>query len=118
MSEHGPGARTAELLSAARFQEELRRVARYRPRVAVGNPLDFAIKKITDNPAFAQSRLLARVLIALNGGEGEFRRAELATFDSDTLDVVITLMERRAAGTFPSGDWACAADAAKAALAG
>ena len=114
-SERRPVA--TELLSAARFQEELRRIARYRRAITVGDPLIYAVKRIMANPAFAQSRLLARVVVALTSGEGEFRRAELATFDSDTLDVVIDLMDQHAAGTFPSEDWVGAADAVRAALA-
>ena len=120
MNEQVAGARSAagatELLSAARFQEELRSVTRYRSSRPIGDPLEAAIKKITDNPAFTQSRLLARVLVALAYEEGEFRRAELATFDSDTLAMVIILMDAHADGTVPRGDWVRAADAVKAAL--
>ena len=122
MSAQGPESRpeagAAELLSAPRFQEELRRVTRYRSSIPVGNPLDVAVKKITDNPAFTQSRLLARMLVALTYEVGEFRRAEVATFDSDTLAMVITLMDMHAAGTSGREAWIRAADAAKAAVAG
>ena len=111
-----PAAGATELLSAVRFQEELRRVPRYRSSLHIGDPLEAAVKKITDNPAFTQSRLLARVLVALAYEEGEFRRAELATFDSNTLAMVITLMDAHAAGTLPRDDWVRAADAVKAAL--
>jgi hypothetical protein len=111
-----PVAEATELLSAVRFQEALRGVARYRSSVPVGNPLDVAVRKITDNPAFAQSRLLARMLVALTYQEGEFRRAELATFDSDTLAMVITLMDVHAAGTSSRADWVRATDTVKAAL--
>jgi hypothetical protein len=107
---------TTELLSAARFQEELRGVPRYRSRIPVGDPLQVAVKKIADNPAFTQSRLLARMLVALTYQEGEFRRAELATFDSDTLAMVITLMDVHAAGTSSREEWIRATDAARAAL--
>ena len=106
-----------ELLSAVGFQEELRRVARYRASPPIGDALDAAVRRITQNPAFTQSRLLARVLTALIYREGEFRRAELATFDSDTLAMVIALMDVHAAGTSPREDWIRAADDAKAALA-
>jgi hypothetical protein len=107
---------TAELLSAARFQEELRGVPRYRSSIPVGDPLQVAVKKIADNPAFTQSRLLARMLVALTYQEGEFRRAELATFDSDTLAMVITLMDVHAAGTSSREEWVRATDAARVAL--
>jgi hypothetical protein len=109
-------ADAAELLSAASFQEALRGIARYRSQVPVGDPLDVAVRKIADNPAFTQSRLLARMLVALTYQEGEFRRAELATFDSDTLAMVITLMNMHAAGTTSREQWVRATEAAKAAL--
>jgi hypothetical protein len=107
---------TTELLSAARFQEELRGVPRYRTRIPVGDPLQVAVKKISDNPAFTQSRLLARILVALTYQEGEFRRAELATFDSDTHAMVIALMDVHAAGTSSREEWIRATDVARAAL--
>lgn len=110
-----PGA--TELLSAVGFQEELRRVVRYRTSPPIGDPLDAAVRRITQNPAFTQSRLLARVLTALLYREGEFRRAELATFDSDTLAMVIALMDAHAAGTSSREEWVRAANDAKAALA-
>ena len=119
MNEHGAGAGTiagTELLSAARFQEELRRIARYRRAPPIGNPLDAAVRRITQNPAFTQSRLLAKLVVALSDGEGEFRRAELATFDSDTLAMVIALMDALAADAFPREEWICAAAAARAAV--
>ena len=122
MSEQGTVARTAaaatELLSAVRFQEELRRVARSLARVPIGDPLAAAVRKITQNPAFTQSRLLARILTALTYQMGEFRRAEISAFDSDTLAMVITLMDAHAAGTSPREEWTSAVDAAKAALLG
>jgi hypothetical protein len=112
-----PGA--AEWLSAARFQEELRRVARFfRSRPAVGDPLDATVRKIELNPAFAQSRLLTRILAALTYQQGEFRRAEISALDADTLAMVITLMDVHAAGTSTREDWVRAADAATAAQLG
>lgn len=122
MSEQGGGSKPAagatELLSAARFQEELRRVARSRPGALVGNPLDAAVKRIEQNPAYTQSRLLTRILSALTYREGEFRRAEVSAFDSETLAMVITLMDAHAAGTSTREEWVCAVDAAKAAQLG
>lgn len=104
-----------ELLSTPRFLEELRRITRYRPAVRVGDPLDAAVKRIEKNPAFAQSRLLTRILAALTYQEGEFRRAEAAALDSDTLALVITLMDAMAAGTTTREEWVCAVELAKAA---
>ena len=122
MSEQGGGSRSAagasELLSPARFEEELRRVARFRPRVPFVGPLDAAVRKIEANPAFAQSRLLTRILTALAYCEGEFRRAELSALDVVTLDIVIALMDACAAGTSTREDWVRAVDAAQAAQLG
>jgi hypothetical protein len=112
-----PGA--TELLSAAGFQEELRRVARFfRSRLPVGDPLDATVRKIEQNPAFAQSRLLTRILAALTFQQGEFRRAEISSLDADTLAMVVTLLDVHAAGTSTREDWVRAADAAKAAQLG
>ncbi len=122
MSEQGGGSRPAtgatELLSPARFEEELRRVARFRPRVPVGDPLGAAVRKIEQNPAFTQSRLLTRILAALTYQQGEFRLAEVAALDSETLAMVITLMDAHTAGTSTREDWVRAVDAAKAAQLG
>lgn len=122
VSEQGGGSRPAagaiELLSIPRFLEELRRVARFRPGSPIGNPLDAAVKKIEKNPAYTQSRLLTRILAALTYREGEFRRAEIAALDSETLAMVITLMDAHAAGTSTREEWICAVDLAKAAQAG
>ena len=111
-------AGTIELLSAAQFQEELRRVARFRPRLPVGDALAAAVRRIEQNPAFTQSRLLIRILAALIAQEGEFRRAEMAALDAHTLDMVIALMDLHASGTSTREEWVCALDAAKAAQLG
>jgi len=107
-----------ELLSPARFEEELRRIGRYRPRTPIGDPLDTAVKKIEKNPAFTQSRLLTRILAALTYQQGEFRSAEAAALDSETLDMVLTLMDVHAAGTSTREEWVCAVDLAQAAQLG
>ena len=108
-------AGAVELLSISRFQEELRRAARYCPRLPSGEPLAAAVRKIQQNPAFAQSRLLTRILSALTYQQGEFRRAEAAALDLDTLSIVITLMDACSAGTLAREDWIHAVDAANAA---
>jgi hypothetical protein len=107
-----------ELLSIPRFLEELRRVAHFRRDPSVGDPLDAAVRRIENNPAFAQSRLLTRILAALTYQQGEFRRAEVASLDSATLSMVIALMDMHAAGTSTREDWVRAADAANAAQLG
>ena len=111
----GSAARSAELLSVTSFQEELRGIARYRSHPPVGDPLDSAVKRIERNPAHAQSRLLTRILAALVHQEGEFRRAEIAALDSETLAMVISLMDAHAAATSTREDWVRAVEAARAA---
>lgn len=112
--EAGRAAGAIELLSLARFQEELRRAAPVRSRPAIADPLNAAVTKIGENPAFTQSRLLARVLAALTYQQGEFRRAEVATFDSDMLAMAIALMDAHAAGTSTREEWINAVDLANA----
>jgi hypothetical protein len=118
MSEQGRAAGAIELLSIASFQEELRRAARGRSGPALADPLDAAVRKIEKNPAFTQSRLLTRVLDALANQRGEFRRAEVAAFDSETLAMVITLMDAHAAGKSTREEWLCAVELARAAQLG
>jgi hypothetical protein len=106
------------MLSAARFQEELRRIARFNTRVLTGDPLEVALTKVKQNPAFTQCRLLTRVLVALAYQKGEFRRAELAAFDSETLMLVIALMDAHAAATSTREKWTAAVAETEAALLG
>jgi hypothetical protein len=108
-------AAALELLSLPRFLEELRRVAHFRRDPPVGDPLDAAVRRIENNPAFAQSRLLSRILAALTYQQGEFRRAEVAALDSATLSIVIALMDMHAAGTSTREDWVRAVNAARTA---
>ena len=107
-------AMDVERLSIVRFEEELRRAARGRLSL-VGNPLDAVVKKIEKNPALAQCRLLTRVLAALVFQKGDFRRAELAAFDAETLATVIALMDARVAGTVAREQWLSALDAVRVA---
>jgi len=100
-----------EQLSIIRFQEELRRAAHGRAG-PVGNALDAAVKKIEKNPALAQCRLLTRVLAALAYKTGEFRLAEIAAFDAETLTMVIALMDAEVSGTVAREQWISAVDAA------
>ena len=113
-----PAAGSGEWLSIPRFLEELRSVARFRRAPPVGDPLDAAVRRIEKNPAFAQSRLLTRILSALVHQQGEFRRAEVAMLDAETLDMVIALMDSSAAGTTSREEWACAVELARAAQSG
>jgi len=104
-----------EQLSVTQFQEALRHAARFRSRPPVGDPLEAAVSRIRQNPAFSQSRLLARLLSALTYDLGDFRRAEVSAFDSDTLAIVIGLMDVHAAGTSSRESWVRAVDAVTAA---
>jgi hypothetical protein len=92
-------------MSGPEFLEELRRVARYDLPHKGENPLGEAVQKIKDNPAFAQSRLLGRILTALTYQRGEFRRAEASALDSPTLGIVIALLNADRAGTTVRDDW-------------
>lgn len=105
----------AELLSPAQFQEELRHVMRFREHPAIADPLASALGRIELNPAFAQSRLLTRILVALTYEEGAFRRAEIGALDAETLSVVIALMDAFASGAPSRTEWESAADCARAA---
>lgn len=123
MSEQTAGARRAaanvELLPIVGFEDELRRnVHFFRPRSPAGDPLAKALKQIEQNPAYSQSRLLTRILSALTYQEGEFRRAEASSLDSETLFMVIDLMNAYAAGTPAREEWIRAVDAARAAQGG
>ena len=108
--------RTGDVMSAAQFQEELRRIGRFN-QLAVENPLADAVRKVRDNPTFAQSRLLTRILTALTYDRGEFRRAEASALDSATLGLVIALMNAAGAGTTARAEWVNAVTACDSAAA-
>ena len=122
MKQHGGGSRSAaaarELLSPVQFQQEVRRVIRFRSQPMVENPLAEAVTRIEQNPAYVQSRLLTRILTALTFQRGEFRRAEVASLDSETLAMVITLMDAYASGRSAREEWVRAVGAAEAAQLG
>ncbi len=107
-----------ELLSPAQFQEELRHVLRFREHPAIADPLASALERIEKNPAFAQSRLLTRILVALTYQEGAFRRAEIGALDAETFAMVITLMDAFASGASPHAAWEEAVASARAAESG
>lgn len=104
-----------ELLSPAQFQEELRHVLRFREHPVIADPLASAVERIEANPAFAQSRLLTRILVALTYQEGAFRRAEIGALDAETFAMVITLMDAFASGASPRAAWEDAVASARAA---
>lgn len=104
-----------ELLPAHEFLERLRSVVAFREQPVVPDPLQHAVNEIVNNPAYSQSRLLLRVLVSLGTGTGEYRVAELATFDATTLALVRALLDCRAAGSRPHADWTDAIAKAQAA---
>lgn len=108
----------SERLSAAQFQDVLRQVPRYRDRPPAGDALASIVTRIERNPAYAQSRLLTRILVALTYREGEFRRAETGSLDADTLATVVSLMDAFVMGTPPRAAWEQAVAAARAAESG
>ena len=105
----------SELLSAAQYQDALRQVVRFRDQPLAGDPLASAVKLIEQNPTFAQSRLLTRILVALTYEQGEFRRAEVGALDAGTYAMVIALMDAFGAGTTTRAAWEQAVTAARAA---
>ena len=113
--ESKPAAGATELLPIARFLDELRHVTRFRSSPQIGDPLDAAVRRIENNPAFSQSRILTRLLVALTYERGEFRRAEIAAFDAETLTMALALMDAHAAGTSTREEWKRAVDRAIAA---
>ena len=110
-----PAVGATELLSAVQFQDALRHVIRFRQQRPIADPLAAAVKRIEQNPAFAQSRLLTRILDALTYQQGQFRRAEITALDAETFAMVIALMDAYAAGTPTRAAWERAVDVARAA---
>ena len=106
-------AAAKEILSVARFQEELRRGVQALAPAAFPNALADVVKSIESNPAFAQSRLLTRLLSALITQAGEFRRAEVFALDTKTRALVIALMDAFAAGIPARDEWQRAMDSAE-----
>jgi hypothetical protein len=104
-----------DVMSLTEFEDELRRIARFEVGDPVADVLSDAVKKITLNPALSQSRLLARVLRALAHQRGEFRRAEMAGFDTPTLRMVIGLMNAARDRTHTPKEWMTAVEMTAAA---
>ncbi len=101
--------------SFARFMDALRHITRFMTGPLLEHPLDAAVQRIEANPAYAQHRLLARLLAAMPGQQGEFRTAEASVFDKDTLAVIVSLIHTHDAGTAPAADWQRAIDRTHAA---
>jgi len=110
--------RPAEHLSASDFPQALREALRFRPEPLLSDPLATALLRIERDPAFSQSRMLTRILVALTYGEGEFRRAEIAGLDGPTHALAIMLLDAYGAGRTPRAEWERAVATARAAQAG
>lgn len=109
---------TVEQQSFISFQDALRHLTRFMIGPPLDNPLAVAAKRIETNPAFAQSRLLTRLLAAMTSQSGEFRPTEISVFDKETLKVIVALINAHDAGTSPPADWQRAVDRAQAAQLG
>lgn len=107
--------RSNDVLTAPEFFSLVRRVIGFREQPPIPDPLSAAVSQIASNPAFAQSRLLNRILVALVSG-GEFRRAEAAALDAPTCTLVIALLELRSTGAQSRQVWVDAVAAADAAV--
>ena len=118
MDPHNAGAKRREqskdVISAAEFFVMLRQVVSFREQPAIGDPLKHAVDQISANPAFAQSQLLKRILLALIAG-GEFRRAEATALDASTHALALSLLELRRTGARSSQIWNDAIEAIEAA---
>lgn len=108
-------SRVSESMSAAQFREALRHVIGFHQQAPIADPLASAVETIGRNPAFAQARLLTRILVALTHDRGEFRRAELGALDAETYALVIGLMDAFEAGTFERAQWEQAIESVRAA---
>lgn len=103
-------AAAREILSVARFREELQCGVQPLVPLATLNVLAEVVKSIELNPAIAQSRLFARMLSALLSQTGEFRRAEVFAFDSKTRALAIALVDAFAANIPGRDEWMRAID--------
>ena len=120
MDTQSAGARrrdqSRDVLSAAEFFVMLRQVVTFREQPGTADPLQHAVDQINANPAFAQSRLLKRILVALVTG-GDFRRAEASALDASTHALAVSLLELHRTGARSGQAWNDAIDAAEAASA-
>jgi hypothetical protein len=106
---------TNEPMSVVRFEAELRRGVQAMAPMAFPDALGDVVKSIELNPAFPQSRLLARLLSALVSQVGEFRSAEVFAFDTKTRAMVVALLDAFAAGIPGRDEWQRAVTSALAA---
>jgi len=102
-------------MSVAHFEAELRRGVQALAPMAFPDALGDVVKSIELNPAFPQSRLLARLLSALMSQAGEFRSAEVFAFDTKTRGLVVALLDAFASGIPGRDEWQRAIDSALAA---
>jgi len=107
---------SSDVLAAPEFFSLVRRAIGFRAQPPIPDPLSTAVSQISSNPAFAQSRLLKRILVAIVSG-GEFRRAEAAALDASSCALVIALLDLRNTGGQNRQLWVDAVAAADAAAA-
>ena len=91
--------------SFARFKEALLHITRFMTDPLLESPLDTAIQRIEENPAFTQHRMLTRLLAAIPGQQGEFRTEEASVFDRNTLALIRSLIHAYDSGTSSAADW-------------
>lgn len=103
-----------DVVSAAEFFVMLRQTLLLREHTGIADPLQQTVDQISANPAFAQSRLLKRILVALTSG-GDFRRAETTSLDASTHALVLALLDLRQEGARSQQDWSDAIVAVEAA---
>lgn len=108
MDTQSAGARrrdqSRDVLPAAEFFVMLRQVVTFREQPGIADPLQHAVDQINANPAFSQSQLLKRILVALVAG-GDFRRAEATALDASTHALVMSLLELRRTGARSPQAW-------------
>ncbi len=106
---------SVEILSFRMFMDELRNATRQPAEPRAANPLDEAVQAVQRNPALIQARLLTRILGAFVGRGASFRRAEVAAFDREHLNLLAALMHSHEAGQISPAEWTRAADTTDAA---
>ena len=103
-----------DVLPAAEFFVLLRQARVLHKHTGTADPLQQTVDQISANPAFAQCRLLKRILVAIVAG-GDFRRAEATSLDASTHALVLALLDLREEGVRSPQAWNDAIAAVEAA---
>lgn len=101
---------STELMTAAQFFQETSREASFYRQPLVEDALSKTVIEIELSPSLAQSRLLTRILVAVAGGAGEFRRADLTLLSVKALSMIDSVIQGHASGRFSQDDCVRAAD--------